>query len=529
MKTARTPRQSLIFLLILYAGWALYFVAQTSFETPDGRVFCLWDDAMISMQYARNFAEGQGLVWNVDGPKVQGISNPAVTLMMAGFHFFPIAPRSVSLFFQLLNLAVLLGILMATFSLSQILLQDRTRVSFAVLWTTMLSGPLALWALRGSDMGFVTLWLLLGVRSLAQVEYGQGKSLTARFVALAPGLWIRPDVALFYGLLLFAAFRIGQRRAAALGAASAALVLGIWLGAGWVYYGDLLPNTYYLKATGHPRGLVLAKGVELVGQWAPALVLPIFLSAGSVWRHRTKTTYQLLGTIPLVSVAYSIWVGGDWMASHGVRFMVPMLPMISFLMMEEVDFLLSQMKAPFFINRKTRAVLIWILATGLGVLANPPAARAEWLTGATPQLLAYNRSNYFLARYLKQNTDPTTSVGVYWAGVPIYFSERQGVDVLGKSDAHIARLQVDRFKPGHSKWDWDYMLSTVQPDIFVDDFLGLARHPIFRNEYLRVEKGNRFFFMRRDAIEQLQDPATTLIDLNTGRTLNRDEVLRPSA
>jgi len=525
VKAGVSSRKTLIFLLTLYAGWSIYFIAQTSFETPDGRVFCLWDDAMISMQYARNFAEGQGLVWNVDGPRVQGISNPAVTLVMAGLHVLPIAPRSISLFFQLLNLAVLLGILVATFSLAQTLLRDRTQVSLNVLWATMLSGPLALWALRGSDMGFVTLWLLLGVQSVAQVEFDQRKSLATRLVALAPGLWIRPDVALFYALLLAAAFRLGQRRAAVLGAVSGALVLGIWLGGGWFYYGDVLPNTYYLKATGHPRELVLAKGIELVGQWAPALVLPLLLSAGSVWRHRKITTYQLLGAIPLVSVAYSVWVGGDWMASHGVRFMVPMLPLVSFLMMEELTFLLSQRKAASLIQGRVRTVLMWVLATVLGVLANPPAARAEWLAGETPQLLAYNRSNYFLARYLNQYTDPATSVGVYWAGVPIYFSERQGVDVLGKSDAHIAQLQVDRFKPGHSKWDWDYVLSTLRPDVFVDNSLGLARHPIFQEEYLRVEKGKRFFFMRRDAIEQLHDPSTTLIDLKTGRPLTRDEVL----
>ena len=43
---------------------------------------CLFDDAMISMRYARNLAEGHGLVFNA-GEYVQGFSNPLMTLLMA--------------------------------------------------------------------------------------------------------------------------------------------------------------------------------------------------------------------------------------------------------------------------------------------------------------------------------------------------------------------------------------------------------------------------------------------------------------
>jgi hypothetical protein len=41
------------------------------------------------------------------------------------------------------------------------------------------------------------------------------------------------------------------------------------------------------------------------------------------------------------------------------------------------------------------------------------------------------------------------------SGTP-YFRDGPALDVLGKMDSHIARLRVDRFETGHSKWDWDY-------------------------------------------------------------------------
>ncbi|MDG2051296.1 MAG: hypothetical protein P8M78_14155 [Myxococcota bacterium] len=480
---------------------------------------------MISMQYARNLASGQGLVWNAGGAPVQGISNPAVTLVMAVLHWLPVSPGTVSLLFQILNLGILLATLIATFLLALTLLPERKTVAYAALLATMLSGPLALWALRGSDMGFVTLWLLVGAQGIAQVEFAGRESLSLRLVALAPGLLIRPDVALFYFLILGAAFMLGHRRAALAGALAGGLVLGIWLGVAWLYYGDPLPNTYYLKATGHPRLLVLAKGVELVGRWAPALCVPFLLTLATAWRHRRQTTYQLLAAIPVTSVIYSIWVGGDWMSGHGVRFMVPMIPVLSILMMEEVDLWMGRVVFSTLRSDRVRAAATLTLAIALGVLGNPPAARAEWLTGAPPQLLDYNRNNYFFARYLKRYTDPSTTVGVYWAGVPVYFSQRRGIDFLGKSDSHIARLEVDRFKPGHSKWDWDYVLLELRPDIMMDDSLGLADHPIFQRDYFRVEKGKRFFFIRRDALNRLNDPSITLIDLATGRTLGPPDVL----
>jgi hypothetical protein len=78
--------------------------------------------------------------------------------------------------------------------------------------------------------------------------------------------------------------------------------------------------------------------------------------------------------------------------------------------------------------------------------------------------------------------------------------------VLGKSDRYIARLQVDGFAPGHSKWDWDYVLDTMQPDIINKVSRGLGEMPKFRMNYLRVD--SRLcpeFFIRRDRRALLLD------------------------
>src|SRR5690348_4916670 len=51
------------------------FIARSAFELKGSLAFSLFDDAMVSMRYARNLVEGHGLVWTSQGPPVEGYSN----------------------------------------------------------------------------------------------------------------------------------------------------------------------------------------------------------------------------------------------------------------------------------------------------------------------------------------------------------------------------------------------------------------------------------------------------------------------
>lgn len=523
--TPRRARVALCAIVGVYVVCGAAFIQRTSFATPEGRVYCLWDDAMISMHYARNLAEGRGLVWNAGEEPVQGISNPGVALVMAGIHLLPVDERFVSLVFQVLNLVVLSLVLVVTFALAGVLVPGRFDIAIGAVLATALAGPLALWSLRGSDMGLVTLWLLIGVYGVALAEAGRPIRLAWLLALLCPGLLIRPDCALFFGLLLLATMLLPNGwRAGLVGAAVAAAFLGGWMLLGVLYYGDALPNTYYLKATGHPRMSVLAKGVELLGWWLPYLLLPLGFAAAALWAGRATIAYRLCAAIIGVSIAYTVWVGGDWMATHGIRYMVPMLPLLSILMVVGATQWADRF-VPEALRGAGRFAFVTVgMAFVLGVVANPPAARAEWLGGKEPLLLSYNRTNYYFALYIARSTDPSTSIGVQWAGAPIYFSRRPGVDLLGKSDRHIARLAVDRFEPGHSKWDWDYVVTVARPDILADHTQELASRADFRRAYVRVEKGDRYFYMRRSSLPKLRDRSVELIDLTTGRRTTRSEV-----
>ena len=84
---------------VLVAAYALYLSAAVwrSSTVVDGeRYFGLGDDAMISMRYARNLAEGHGLVWNGSEPPVEGFTNFLWVLVMAAAHALPLAASKTS-------------------------------------------------------------------------------------------------------------------------------------------------------------------------------------------------------------------------------------------------------------------------------------------------------------------------------------------------------------------------------------------------------------------------------------------------
>ena len=63
--------------------------------------FTLFDDAMISMRYARNLSESHGLLWNAGQAPVEGYTNFLWTLWMACLHLLPIASSKISLMVML--------------------------------------------------------------------------------------------------------------------------------------------------------------------------------------------------------------------------------------------------------------------------------------------------------------------------------------------------------------------------------------------------------------------------------------------
>ena len=512
------PRAALGLILVGYALWGAFYIYRTSFVVSGTRVFCLWDDAMISMRYARNLTEGHGLVWNPGGERVQGISNLGITLVMAALHLLPVSGFKVSLLFQLVNLALLLLVLGLMFDLARVTFGGRSWTGVTAALVGALCAPLAVWSLQGSDVGAVSLVVTAALWLVARRARPPAGWPAGVFPWLALGVVLRPDVVVIYlTFLLFVRSLGGSKRDILLGVAILCLVWAGLLAFGSLYYGDPLPNPYYLKATGLPWGLVWKRGLwelALFVQMLSPIVLAFMIASLVLWRG--DRVVRLCAATVGAALAYNAGVGGDWLPGHMSRFVVPVMPALIVLFVGWCWSTVERLLTPAPAGSLKGGLLCFLFALMAVPSFNPPGPRREWLfPGETTLLRSANSEHVRHALYFKTHTDPDTRIAFYWAGAPAYFSERPAIDVLGKSDRHIAKLRVARFYPGHSKWDWDYVLRQLRPHVFHQVGRGLEEHPEFREQYRLVDSAEGLqFFVRSDALGKLRDRQTRVAPLD---------------
>jgi hypothetical protein len=513
--TERTARLVVLSISSLFVLWGLCYIYRTSAVVAGSRMFLLWDDGMISMRYARNLAEGDGLTWNGDAEKVQGITNLGLTLLMALIHLLPVSLWHTSLVYQLLSLAMATACLPLVYRLAIALFRERA-VGVAAVLATAIYAPFAIWSLQGADVPAVALPVLAAVVKVVETERRGQPWPGTSFALLALAVLVRLDASVAYAVVLaFCAWREGTGSPAF--RRGFVLLLATWaslLAFGYFYYGDPLPNTYYLKATGSPRLLVLQSGLRqtlgFVAVVSPLLI--VLLAAALAARLRRDRALALTVTVVLTAFLYNVWVGGDWIDRLVSRFLAPVMPMFITLLMGAWWAVCRALG-----ERVVRAGP-WLFVVGalaITLQVNPPGALAEWLSFERETL--YKEKNVAQARlglYLRDHTDPGTTVAFHWAGTAAYLGGRPGIDVLGKSDRHIAKMTVDRFIPAHSKWDWDYVIAERRPDVFVEQTRGLLRRPDFNEAYraARTAEGE-WIFVRRGSEPKLHDPKVAYVEI----------------
>src|SRR5688572_22732039 len=95
------------------AIWSGCLIYRSSFVVAGTRYFSLFDDAMISMVYAKNFVEGFGLNWARVGPPVEGFTCPLWVFAMIPVNALPLALPVRALVVQIASAVLLVANLFA--------------------------------------------------------------------------------------------------------------------------------------------------------------------------------------------------------------------------------------------------------------------------------------------------------------------------------------------------------------------------------------------------------------------------------
>ena len=300
---------------------SLIFTARTSFVVNGEVYFTLFDDAMISMRYARNLAAGYGLLWNPGQPPVEGYTNFLWTLWMALLHLLPVPESKVALLVMISGMVLLVANLLIVRMIASRLAPAAPLVPALALWLTALYYPLTYWTLRGMEVGLITLIIstavLVALRLRDRFRRGD---LIALGALMALGILTRPDVVIpcvvISGFVLWTVNPEYRRPVAIVLAGTMFGTLAVHTAFRLHYYGSPLPNTFYLKVRGASLASRVSRG--LFGLFVLDLlhlIVPLALSVLHL-RVRDRTPRGLDGAHLLAAIfvalcAYSVYVGGD--------------------------------------------------------------------------------------------------------------------------------------------------------------------------------------------------------------------------
>ena len=506
-------------LWLLIGGYSLYaaiFIFQTSYVIDSVRYFALYDDEMISMRFAKHLAEGYGLVWNAGGPRVEGYTNPLWTTYMALFHRLPIPPPKISLAIQISGAVCAAWTVALAWRLARRLAGGSSSAAFTAALLTAFYVPLNRWALQGFEvapLALVVTWA--AARAIDALDREAFDPVV--YVLLGTATLLRPDGVVPYvavlGFLLYA--DPARRRDHLLigGSILAACAAGQTLFRFW-YFGDPLPNTYYLKMTGYPAALRLGRGAIVLALFVYRVNVLAFVAAFAVLLWRRQRAAWLLGSIAAAMIAYSVYVGGDaWEEFGGSnRYISVAMPAFFVLLATALHDLCARLFGrPLDSSRLARAAftaLAVVVLVDINVLIGR-SSLAELLLRGSHMHVQVNALMTRLARRLDTLTDRRVTLGVFWAGTLPYFLDRTAVDMLGKSDAVVARepMHATRgpgesrwtaFEPGHMKWDFAYSIGSLEPDVIPT--LGWVNPrdavPYLRDRYALWESGDFSAYLR---------------------------------
>lgn len=509
-----SSQKPILFALILlsFCLYAAVFILRTSYVVEGKRYFMLFDDSMVSMKYARNLAAGSGLVWNAGGERVEGYTNPFWVVYMSIFHLLKIDESKISLFIQISGALFLLLNLAFAYKIGAAISQgSKTVPLFAVLLTAFYL-PLNNWGLQGTEVSVLTLLVTLcAYRGILYLQ--TRKSPIAIYVILGAATLIRLDaIVIAIAMLLF--FIIHERDDRKLhltyGISSLLFFLLFQTTVRYFYYGELLPNTYYLKMTGFPILLRISRGLFVFLWFAWHMNLVLFLIPFLVAIFKREKQIRLLFWIFAAQAAYSIFVGGDaWEGRGGAnRYIAVVMPLFfllfSFGITTALAWLHEKIRDRSEMSFLNPAALILIVLSSLYFNSSyGPTALAEWMLIKRPLNVEDNNNMLRIGLFLKKLTTEKAKIAVVWAGNTPYFSDRFSIDLLGKSDKKIAREEMKipathqrledaniplpasiykfiAFYPGHLKWNYAYSIGELKPDVIVQ----LYRSPEEAAKYL---------------------------------------------
>ena len=453
------------------------------------------DDAYITLRYAQHWLRGDGIVFNTT-ERVEGYTSFFHLALVSGVAKLVGGVDNLPLIAQGIGIAAFGGIcaiIAFVFKPTTNQSNDTPRILLLLLVPTNLA--LIAWSLGGLETTLYTALLMLltyQFSNTADPSCLTTKKIIRLGILLAISTMTRPEAMLFVGitglfLLLPHGFKSPRWKPLSILALS---FLAVWLPYflwRWNYYGDLLPNTYYVKMDTDLMTR-LRNGFHYLHTYSriTPFILPLGIMTGLLaliqirakdhsQHHQTQSLFYML-SVATVGTLYVCYTGGDHMPAY--RFFVPLIPIYGWLLAQSLPIII-----PSLVNRHAR--FLYVCCMGLiclqSVWSNQEMRNAQHIDPAA-------NVGRDVGMWIQQNLPAHSTIALNTAGsTPFYAPQHRFIDMLGLNDRHIAHRQITERRtwwqqvPGHGKGDGQYILKR-QPDyIILGPAEGLPANPEFVN------------------------------------------------
>ena len=453
---------------------------------------CPYDDTFISLRYARNLVEGEGLVFN-QGERVEGFSCFLwVMICSAAIAFGANGP-----IFSAIATIVLasVNIVLCWWAGARLLAADENVKSAArLLCCLMMIAPLylAYAALSGMETELYAVLLLLGTVLLYDELTKKGKSSFLSGLVFALLALTRPEGVFCFAFLLLWFIGMGVVREKRLGLHSArglvraaSVVFGTfvsYLVFRIMYYGEILPNTHYAKVelgwlNLHAWAFNVTKLAEDLG-W-----LLILLPLAFIRPQTRRFAAFLIGPV-VFAVLSSISVGGTF-GGGGHRLFVPYLFLVGVLCAQgiiNIAYILQRaLRIPF---GNVALPLVMVCACALLVPQNTQALKHVYHARSNARgakLFFQDKAKdemRALGEWLRENVPSDFWIATDRIGKAPFYSRLHTIDMFGLTEPAIARRTVPKGSPQYApaelypvshtmKKDWEYTLQ-MRPQLIID-------------------------------------------------------------
>jgi arabinofuranosyltransferase len=435
---------------VVLTAWIVAVALHASVVVEGVRVFYLDDVQMVAMRYARNLAEGQGLVWN-PGERVEGYSNPAWVLTMAAVHAAGAPDRTAALHVKAIAWALACAVLVLATRLRHQLRGPNDLADAALMLMLAVNADVVFWAANGFETPLLTVvFLWLTTRVLDESERGEtrpGTMLAAGGLAL-----VRSDAHLLIASIVGVAIVLSRDRSRTAKLALLACVLpAIHEAARLAYYREWLPNTYQLRMTGVPD--LLPAGATYVKHFVRGRLFLVALALAACARPRDWRPRALAALCAAVGV-HAITVGGDFLVPF--RFIAPAVPIIAALAVVAAE------DAFRYGDRLGRLALALVVV--VGVISGGMVSR--WPIEAMRSWRGKPWHGAAIGLLIARGAEPTATVAAAGGGALGYFSRRTVIDLTGRTDSRVARLPA-REGADAGEWKFDVEGSLARKPDFV--------------------------------------------------------------